>query len=1253
MAGATSLTCGVCHGDTPPDGRFCVHCGTELIATCARCGRNLKAPHTRCEICAVSDQGGPAKPVTRATLSPYTPVYLAHDVLVSRAAIEGEHKQITVLFCDLVGSTALAERIGPEAMHQVLKQFFDIALGEVHRFEGTINQFLGDGLMALFGAPITHEDHALRAAHAALSLRRRFHDEQLRSSAEPDMLELRMGLNTGSVVVGGIGDSLRMDYTAIGDTTNLAARMQQLAAPGDILVAERTWKAIRHQFDGTALGERRIKGKAFKVPVFRLEAVASERSGSVEPSLASLTSVLVGRQHELRQLRERLQRLRDGEGGIVGVIGEVGVGKTRLLHESRRGAGEGLRWLEGHALSFGRNLSYGPVMGLLCGLADVSDRLSTEANWVQLEKFLTELLGDDAEDTLPFAGMVMGLKLPAVASGLVARLDPQDVRGNIFIAARRIFQALTKRCPVVLELEDWHWADDASSALIEHLLPLTAVAPLLIIFAGRPDDNGTCARLQFLAAQRHAHLYLEILLSRLSNSDSNLLLEGVLGMRDIPSRLRGLILRRAEGNPLFIEELIRALRGSAAVEWNPAQGVLEVVGDVYALELPDNVQAVIMARIDRLESELKEVIRLAAVIGRSFHRPILQVLNDAGHALDSCLDQLQQLELIRRRSRVPDIEYMFRHALVHEASYLSILTERRVELHRRVAAALESMFSDRLEEFASVLAYHHARGAEWDKAMNHLQRAGDHASQMAADVEAATCYQQAFEACARNLGERWDPVERASLERRLGEALFRIGRHEDALERLHNALRLIGQPRPTSPFGVRLAILGHCLRQAWHHLLHRRYERRDSATSARDVERLRCFVALGWIDFWRDDEEFFLDVLSGLNWAERSGIRPAVAQGMSGLAVACDVLGLAWLAARYHQRAVTAADALGDVVIRASAAFGRALHDAYIGAWSEATSGMRGAAGMFRAHGKLRERGVAEATLALLLIMRGDLREASSFIDELAGMADDAGDAQNAVFANLLRGVLNLHLGRLDLAHTQLLAGMEGAASVPDRQSLCQAHGYQALCALFAHDMPTAAQAVARGVALLEEKRIAPHNAEALHYARAWLAIEQYEQLRGDDRKAALRRARRAVRDLRALARIYRGALPLAQCAAGTLYWIDRDLPRAIACWTDAEAAAKALHSDLLTGIVMQERGVRLRERACLEAALAAFDGLDAPLHAARVLRQLGTMMAPLDPRAAALHLRRAQALHERMNLPAELALVEAALAALPVATER
>jgi class 3 adenylate cyclase/tetratricopeptide (TPR) repeat protein len=1221
------MDCPKCRTGNRPGAKYCAACGAALVSSCPVCQAVGVEGEKFCSQCGAPFAGPPDRP--EATI-PYTPRYLADGIITSRAAIEGERKQVTVLFCDIADSSALAHRIGAEAMHSLLTRFFDAALGHVHRYEGTLNQFLGDGFMALFGAPIAHEDHARRAALTALAIRRACHAAV--AETETGRVPLRFGLNTGPVVVGKIGDNLRMDYTAIGDTTNLAARMQQLAAPGEILLAPHAWEAIHHHFDCEPLGEHRLRGSAQGVPVYGLR---SARSGhpSHERAVAPSTPI-VGRDSEISILRECVAQLRRGRGCIVGVLGEAGVGKSRLLKEVRRREAFGLQRLAGHALSFGQNLSYSPFMEALRGAAAIDEHEGRDASWRKLESFLRGLLAEQSPVMLPFAGMLMGLELPPVATALVARLDPQDVRGQIFIAARRIFEALARARPLVLELEDWHWADKSSAALLEHLLPLTAREALLVCFSGRADAGTACTHLREAVAQHYSQGYVEILLGPLSSSDGSRLIDNLLSFKHVAPALRGMILRKTEGNPLFIEEIVRSLPAAP-------EGAEDI-------ELPDTIEAIITARIDRLEADVKHVLRLAAVIGRSFYRRILEALDKADQQLDQSLNELQHLDLIRQRRPVPELEYVFKHALVHETAYHSILQERRRELHRCVAEAIEALFGDRLDELAGLLAHHYARAGEWDKAQRFLLRAGDQASRMSADVEALAHYNSALESYARAFGGRWDKLERASLERKIGEAYFRLGQHEQASRHLHTALALLGNPHPRTRAGVWMHILGHVLRQISHQLRPRRRWHGGAQLVAADTDRVRAWVALGWLDYFSNEERFLLDVLAGLNWAERRGIGTVAAQGLTGLGFACDVMRLPRLAGRYHRRAANVAAQVQDPVANATAEFGMASHQRTIGELDSAVSGLERAMQMFGSQGKLREYGVTAATLAWILRHRGEIAKVQRVADEFVRRADDAGDVQCALQGAGHRAWILMQQGWLAQAVESWDRNIEGMKGVPDYQGLCEALGQRAICALWMDQLQHAEDAIGEGRRLMRERRIAPHVTTALREASAWLALTRLERAPTHERTAARRRAERAAGALHRLGRAYAGAQPIASFVEASVAWLRGRRGRAEVAWNRSLETASALGLRYQLAITRQQMGRLMRDLSQLNAALALFDEAGFAFQAARTLRYLAEAYGDDNPQAAATYFQRALVRHESMAASYERSLVQSGAAALP-----
>ncbi len=423
---------------------------------------------------------------------------------------------------------------------------------------------------------------------------------------------------------------------------------------------------------------------------------------------------------------------------------------------------------------------------------------------------------------LPYLATVLALRVPPEYEDRVKYLDGQGLRRQVFLCMRQLFEQLALRQPVVLLLEDWHWADQSSIELAEHLLPLANSTPLLTSFVTRPDPEGPAARIRRFASENPGDRFQEVVLSPLSEEQSTTLVGNLVGSLNLPAALREQILRKTEGNPFFIEEVIRSLVTEGVLVRGSREHGWQLVKPVDQVNLPDTIQGLILARIDRLDDEVKQALKLASVIGRSFFHRVLEAISEAQRNLDGSLAELEHAELIRQRQRLPEVEYIFKHALVQEAAYGSMLAERRRGIHRRVAQAIEMVFEDRLEEFTSLLAYHYTRAEDWDKAQEYLFKAGDQAGRMAADVEALEHFRQAEGAYLKAFGDRLSPLQRTSLARKIGAALYGTGHYEQALEQCRRALLEAGLRYPTSRWGVRRAILKYLAAHFFRRLLRAR-----------------------------------------------------------------------------------------------------------------------------------------------------------------------------------------------------------------------------------------------------------------------------------------------------------------------------------------------------------------------------------------------------------------------------------------------
>ncbi len=731
---------------------------------------------------------------------------------------EDERRQVTVLFADLSEFTSLGERFDPEVARAIQKDLFPEVAKAVLAYDGFVEKFVGDAILAVFGAPVAHEDDPERALRAALVMQERMRALNARWEARLGRrLELHIAINTGTVIAGGISGADADDptYAVTGDTTNTAARLLGAARAGRVLVGPRTYRRARHAFLFEPREPLRLRGKAGHLQTYELvgpRPAPEHRAGLAE---RGIRSPLIGRDAELEALVSRLGRLAAGEGGLVAVLGDAGVGKTRLLAEARARLGEGAQagwpdgrqvtWLVGRTLSYGRTISYWPFLEILRRDAGIAEGDGAQASLARLRARLQALFPRDAEEVLPYLATLLSLPLPGETAADVQYLDADAVRRQIFRVVRRYVQRLTLERPLVLVFEDLHWVDQSSAALLEYLLPLVREHPLLICGVSRPDNLAPAARVREVALRDLAERYMEVALRPLSPEASDTLLRNLLNVEALPAHVQQAILSKSEGNPLFLEEVIRALIDVGSAVWDERSGAWRATPQAEQIAIPDTVQGVIMARIDRLPREVKHTLRLAAVIGRAFPYRVLRAIAEPQHDLDASLAHLRQLELIDERAGGPEAEvvYLFRHVLVQEATYETILVLRRQELHGAVAAAMETLYAGRLEKLYGVLAYHYARAQARGKAQEYLLKAGDQAHGMAADAEALAHYEEAMATYERAQGDAWSPLQRAILERKIGEGRYWRGEHVRATASLHRALDRLGHPYPSPEGSVR------------------------------------------------------------------------------------------------------------------------------------------------------------------------------------------------------------------------------------------------------------------------------------------------------------------------------------------------------------------------------------------------------------------------------------------------------------------
>src|SRR2546422_8128874 len=536
------MQCPRCHAENRESRRFCGECGLSFASTCPSCGFLNEGSEKFCGGCGRSLAAAPT-PTEFTSPQSYTPKHLAEKILTSKSSLAGERKQVTVLFVDVSGFTSLSERLDPEEVHRLMSRAFDLMLAEVHRYEGTVNQFLGDGIMALFGAPIAHEDHARRAVHAALGIGRALESYQAELAPRGISFRARQGLNTGLVVVGSIGSDLRMDYTAVGDTTNVAARLQQAGEPGRVTISEATHRLVRGYFETRPIGGISLKGKAEPVVAWEVVAARETRTRLEVEAERGLTP-FVGRERELGLLLDAFDRARSDRGQVTFVVGDAGIGKSRLLLELRRRVGDEAAWQEGHCLSFGRAMAFHPLVDLLRRRFGVEEGDADAAIATKIERGVAGV----GEDPGPVAPYLRALLSVDPGDAAVWAMSPAQRRGETFDALRRLLVRAAERRPQVLVIEDLHWMDSASEQFLATLVDSVPALRALLIFTYRPGYANPFGERSYFA---------RIVLAALSIEDSARMAAAVLAVDELPDDLRMLIAGKAEGNPFYVEELRR------------------------------------------------------------------------------------------------------------------------------------------------------------------------------------------------------------------------------------------------------------------------------------------------------------------------------------------------------------------------------------------------------------------------------------------------------------------------------------------------------------------------------------------------------------------------------------------------------------------------------------------------------------------------------------------------------------------------
>ena len=794
------MICPQCQRENLPDSIFCDYCGMRFETVCSHCGQLNRSDSRFCRICGqVINLTATIEPATVPGVpSPdsYVPRHLAEKILASRQSLEGERKEVTVLFADIRGSTRLLEGLDPEDAQKIIDPVLRVMMDAVHRYEGTVNQVLGDGIMALFGAPLAHEDHALRACYAALSMQdeMRRHRERL-GQPEESGLQIGIGMNSGEVVVRSIDNDLNIEYSALGHTTHLAARMEELASAGAIIMTATTLREVEGFVEVKPLGAVQAKGVTRGVEAYELTGTTAART-RVQARAARGLTPLVGRQSEVELFNKLVEQTVARRGQILAMVGEPGMGKSRLVHEfTRHQLSPAWLVLEAASVSYGKATPHLPLIEMLRRYFQITDRDGSEN--IQ-ERVVTQVLELDnmLKDTTPpilsLLGALPDERHPATEGGqdwlsqrqdlidMVKRfgtMDPQQRRRSTFDALKRLLIRESQRQPLLLVFEDLHWIDSETQAFLDSLVESLPMARILLLVD---------YRLEYSHAWGDKSYYTQLRVNPLQATSAEELLQHLLGHNKDLAPLKQLLIQRTEGNPFFAEESVRSLLEAGVLVGE--KGAYRPGLRIDEIRIPSTVQNVVADRIDRLPMEEKRVLQTAAVIGVIVPFNLLQAVAEVGdEELRLYLTHLQTAEFIYETNLFPELEYSFKHAITSEVAYGALLRVRKVALHSQILKAIEERAGDNDQDQLETLAHHAFCGESWDKAVSYSREAGAKAMSRSALREARSWYEQAFEALKHIPAGREKLGQQIDLHLDLRNVLFLLGDLTGVAEHLHAA----------------------------------------------------------------------------------------------------------------------------------------------------------------------------------------------------------------------------------------------------------------------------------------------------------------------------------------------------------------------------------------------------------------------------------------------------------------------------------
>ncbi|MGD2272248.1 MAG: tetratricopeptide repeat protein [Desulfobacterales bacterium] len=980
------MKCPNCQSDNRDGVKFCEECGAKFERECPDCEANIPIGKKFCGECGCRLPDSSESPsINYEKPHSYTPKYLVDKILTDRSSIEGERKLVTVFFADVAKYTSIAEKLDAEDVHQIMDDCFKILMDEIHKYEGTINQFTGDGIMALFGAPVACEDHAQRACYAALSIQNGLKAYAVRLKQDYGIVfKMRIGLNTGQVVVGSIGDDLRMDYTAISDTTNIASHLQQIAKPGEILISDKTYRHIKGYFECNWLGEERLKNRKKPVKYCKLQHEGVKRSRlEVEVEERALTP-FVDREEELDMMLHLFDRVKEKEGQVICIVGEAGEGKTRLIYEFKKQISSyAVKYLESQCISYGKHVPYYPVVEMLRKSFDIKEsdgrdkvRMALTQKIKQLDK---KLLG-----SVPILFRLLALETDAQASSVIS--DPEQAKEMTFETLRLLILSESQVKPMVVVFENLQWMDSTSEEFISYLVESIANFPVFLILTYRVGYTNPFGSRSYLR---------QISLSRFSEKQSNQIIQALIPKHRLPHNFSRLILNKAEGNPLYLEEILKSLKERNIIIKDSSGHRL--AKNTKEIEIPETIQEIVLARVDRLKEPSKRTIQAAAVIGREFTLRLLARQEELERQLKRYMKELKKLELVREKSLFPEIEYMFKHAVTKDVIYSSLLLKHRKKLHRTIAESIVSLYENNTDDYLEMLAFHYLHSDVREKSITYLIKAGEKAKSIYANAEAIQYFQKALEVMAKHDGTR--DQDRKKTHRNLADLYDLIGDYPQAVQHYTEEMKFVSSVLEKTEVLRRIGMI---------------WEKKGDLTEALKfytdalalinqteypLEAGRIYTNIGWLHNRNGDYDKAMDFCTRaleIFRSEKSDYETALA--LNNLAVIHEFRGQWNTARKYNEEGIDLMEKLGDQ---------RKLGSFYI-------------------------------SLGLLDWKRGKLDKSKNYFEKSAMLMEATGNTLGIASSYLNLGRVYTSEGRLSRAFTYLEKSLHILQKMGIKSKLCQ-----------------------------------------------------------------------------------------------------------------------------------------------------------------------------------------------------------------------